>query len=182
MVTGLRSNSTVYAEYVTNVLRYGIRNVQYQRESGTYTGHYDTGSLYNSIRARNPIALSSGSTTGVSGLGTGTFDFMSYELNFPVSMNSYGWELDEGGRGASGAPFSRILSWASRREPDPVEARRLASNTINYHATNGMRGTNWIQWGLDNGNLLFGFAAVADAVTANIDQFLGEYLKFDDNA
>lgn len=89
------SSGSKYRDY----LKESLLNAKVSRPSGTYTGHYDTGALYNSIKDFYiQKALSN----------------RRFKLSIKDRMNEYGYKLSDGYI-ANAFPYEKLLAWATRK-------------------------------------------------------------------
>jgi len=80
-------------------LKQALLGAQVVRPSGTYTGHYNTGALYNSINSAFKIKKSTS---------------RSFTIDFTEQMLPYGFELSDGYQ-AEPITFAQISAWASKK-------------------------------------------------------------------
>lgn len=180
------SRAKTYSERVMKqALQYGLENVRFDRKYKTgIVGHNDTGKLSASIKPR----LSSVSKKGRTPRGDGE---VTYIMNFPGGMNSYGWGLDAGGNLAGDADFDRLAAWIDRKVGTPSKVKDIslyweefADNIKKKHRREGVAGTNWIKHGLEFSGRERGFtntliigAKVEEQVYDELFRYLEDFTK-----
>lgn len=143
------------AERLSAHLRFGLKNVPFDRKTvGGLKGHEYTGSLSKSIKS----VYRSTKKVGRSPKGDGVSYF---HVAFGTMMNPYGFTLDEGraaGEKAGQATKKELIAWINakyagkrgRIDNPEIYWDTFAERIIRNWNVNGMKGTSWMQYGLDN--------------------------------